>query len=105
MTTPQKPLKPEGKSMIHDESGKMSAGRVLAFFWTLYIAGYMWLRPDVSGAMLTVFLSVETALIAWNAGGRVARYIMPSVKQAISNIATLVRKDRDPEQGIEPTPS
>lgn len=89
--------------LLHDERGKPSMARTLLFFWTVQCGIVIWL-PWVTVGALALCGSIETALIAWAAGPRIAQYIGPQIAAVGSAIASTFRKGRDAEQALEPSP-
>jgi hypothetical protein len=88
--------------IFHDEKGKASMARSLLVYWTLQTSVLLWI-PWVGAGALALAGSIQTALIAWAAGPRIAAYLGPQVAAVGSAVASAFRKDRDPALGIEPT--
>lgn len=92
--------------MFRDETGKVSASRVLAVLWTLFMMGYLAVHLEPTPAVLTFLASIETSFVCWAGGPRLAEYLAPQIGRIGDALAkTPWRKERDSALGIEPTPT
>jgi hypothetical protein len=90
------------RQILSDESGKPSAGRVLlvatlAFTGVIMVAdSLLWATvPNAAYALLGTIFSGE---LAWVAGPRIAKHLLPQIGAITSGIgASLIKKPRRPE--------
>lgn len=91
--------------LLQDETGGWSSARCLLWLWSLVSLVLIVVDRDLSNAILTYLSSVELALIGWAAGPRIAEYLLPQLGRTADAIGQAKRaKERDPENGWEPTP-
>src|SRR5436309_3111518 len=90
--------------MLHDERGKKSLGRALLIAWSVnaFVAiGYELFSSthyQLSNAAWAVISSVEVALIAWNAGPRIAQYLGPQIGAVAKGVGEALRSARLPSR-------
>jgi hypothetical protein len=93
-----------------DERGSVSAARVYLSIALVYQAIYLpFARADESlGLVLTFFAALDTPLVIWAAGPRIAQYLGPQagaivqgVAESAKALAEKVAARRDPKSGLE----
>jgi hypothetical protein len=75
---------------LHDERGQRSAARTFLLWVLVYQAAYLilWGREDESlGVICTFFAAVDTPLIIWAAGPRIAQYLGPQAGAIVQGVA------------------
>jgi hypothetical protein len=95
-------------SLVTDESGKFSMGRValwLTLLFSLRIVhadtfGYGTLSP-LSGSLLTTLI---IALVAWSAGPRLASYILPQLGAVIAAMSASAWRSASAQEPADPPP-
>lgn len=99
--------------VFHDEKGNYSAARVYLCGCLAYQAIYLLVAPHDAtlGLILTFFTALDTPLIVWAAGPRIAQYLGPAAGQIVQGVADSakalaekVAKRRDPKAGLEEAP-
>lgn len=99
-------------TLFRDERGGVSAARVYLSIALVYQAWYLPLaREDPTlGLVLTFFAALNTPLIIWAAGPRIAQYLAPGAGQIVQGVAASaqalaakVAGRRDPKSGYEET--
>lgn len=97
-------------TLLRDERGNLSAARVALFSALAFEFGYIPLFHATGsiGVVLAFFTALDTALIAWAAGPRIAQYIGPQVGAAVQGVANAARAlaekvaaRRNPPEGYE----
>lgn len=97
-------------TLLRDERGQVSAARVALFAALAFEFAYIpvFRNTDSIGVVLAYFTALDTALIAWTAGSRIAQYIGPQVgaaAQGVGNaahaLAEKVAARRHPTDGYE----
>lgn len=96
---------------FHDEQGNPSTARVLLLWCLVYQAAYLlaWGRQaETLGVVVTFFAALDTPLIIWAAGPRIAQYLGPqagAIVQGVAESAKSLRAKilaRRQEDGTEP---
>lgn len=99
------------KGVLQDERGSQSAARTFLLWCLVYEAIYLaiWGRQEETlGVVVTFFAAVDTPLIIWAAGARIAQYLGPQagpivqgVAESAKALAERIRARRNPD-GTEP---
>jgi len=99
-------------SLLRDEQGSPSMGRILLVVVVANTLALVWLDSagvvtveNAAWALLSAFLMT---MIAWVAGPRIAQYLLPQIGAITQGIGASVRAKaldrRDTERGIDPSP-
>jgi hypothetical protein len=77
-------------STLRDERGQQSAARTFLLWALVYQAAYLvlWGREeDTLGVTCTFFAAIDTPLIIWAAGPRIAQYLGPQAGAIVQGVA------------------
>ena len=97
--------------MLEDERGSQSAARTFLMWALIYEALYLavWGRePETLGVICPLFAAVDTALIVWAAGARIAQYLGPQAGAIVQGVAESAKamsekiRARRNQDGTEP---
>lgn len=80
----------ERGGILHDERGSWSAARVFLLGALVYQALYLavWGRnAETLGVVATLFAAIDTPLIIWAAGPRIAQYLGPQAGAIVQGVA------------------
>lgn len=75
---------------LHDERGQRSAARTFLLWALVYQGAYLavWGRQDDTlGVVCTFFAAIDTPLIVWAAGPRIAQYLGPQAGAIVQGVA------------------
>lgn len=97
--------------ILEDERGSRSAARTFLLWCLVYEAIYLaiWGRQsETLGVVVTFFAAIDTPLIIWAAGARIAQYLGPQAGAIVQGVAesakamsAKIRARRNPD-GTEP---
>ena len=92
------PMSEERKTILHDEQGNWSMGRILLLgslvLTFLLIVIDTFVEAEVPGPAYALLGTVFTGLLAWVAGPRIAQYVGPQMGAVASGISQAAKSRR-----------